>query len=59
MSVKKCRSLYQERPWKGKVIPLILLAVAALCIITGILRGDTTAVFRKAVFVCLECMGIG
>jgi hypothetical protein len=40
-------------------IQLVLLAGGALSSIAGILLGDTAAVFRKAVFVCLECIGIG
>ncbi|MBQ2315509.1 MAG: hypothetical protein II187_11515 [Treponema sp.] len=35
------------------------LAAALLLIAAGIACGDCRLMFRKAVFVCLECMGIG
>lgn len=36
----------------------VLLAGAALCV-AGIMRGELTVIMRKAVVVCLECIGIG
>jgi hypothetical protein len=35
-----------------------MLGALAL-VIAGIARGDMAALFRKAVFVCMECIGIG
>lgn len=38
-------------------ILLIVTGIAFLCF--GILRGELDTVFRKAINVCLECIGIG
>jgi hypothetical protein len=36
---------------------LLILGVVLLCY--GILRGEDTVVWRKAVNVCMECIGLG
>ncbi|MDR2135821.1 MAG: hypothetical protein LBO76_04310 [Treponema sp.] len=41
------------------IVPLILLVCGLVFVIAGLARGDAEQVFRKAVFVCLECIGIG
>ena len=40
------------------LISILLVAGAALTV-TGIFLGDPIVLFQKAVFVCLECMGLG
>jgi hypothetical protein len=40
-------------------IRIILITVAAAFLTAGILLGDNAAIFRKAVFICMECIGIG
>ena len=42
-----------------KMISPVLLAVFLAMILAGILLGEPLTVFRKAVRVCLECIGIG
>lgn len=37
----------------------VLIACGILLMTAGIIRGDTTALLRKAVFICMECIGIG
>lgn len=37
----------------------IILAVGFICLIAGLAMGQYNGVFRKAVFICLECIGIG
>ncbi|MDR1955926.1 MAG: hypothetical protein LBQ30_03640 [Treponema sp.] len=44
---------------KRRIIRITVLVCAVLCIIVGIVRGDTTAILRRAVYICLECIGIG
>ena len=41
------------------VFRAVLLATAIAFILTGLLRGEAGVVFMKAVFICLECIGIG
>lgn len=36
-----------------------LLAAAALCLALGVWHRETETVFRKAVNICMECIGLG
>ena len=38
---------------------LILLSLGVLFLAVGVLRTEAQTVFRKAVQVCLECVGLG
>ncbi len=38
---------------------VITLAVAVLFLGLGVLREETQIVFRKAVNICMECIGLG
>lgn len=38
---------------------VITLAIAALFLAQGVLREETQIVFRKAVNICMECIGLG
>ncbi len=40
-------------------IPYILLIVFALSLLSGIFLGEVSVVIRKAIFICLECIGMG
>ncbi len=40
-------------------VRIILITAAAALLTAGILLGDNAAIFRKAVFICMECIGIG
>lgn len=37
----------------------MLLAAAVVFMITGVLRGEQEIVLKKAINICLECIGIG
>lgn len=49
------------RFWKNDTPPLWLFGVLAgiLCMVIGLAQGDFTAIWQKAVMICLECIGIG
>lgn len=38
---------------------VILLAAGLFFLTAGILAGDNAVIFRKAVFICMECIGLG
>lgn len=42
-----------------KELQILLLAMAVAFIIVGIARGEQLTVLKKAVRICLECIGIG
>lgn len=42
-----------------KILLLVIAAVAAGCIIFGLLRGEAPVILTKAVNICLECIGLG
>ena len=40
-------------------LPVGLLALAAGLIAVGIMTGENTVVWRKAINICMECIGLG
>jgi len=43
-----------------KVLPAVaLMAVGAGSMLLGVYRGEIETVLRKAIMLCLECVGIG
>ena len=41
------------------ILRMIILILGAAMVIIGLLGGEFTVVFNKAVRICLECIGIG
>ena len=44
---------------KNRVIPYAMLALSIVMIIAGVMRDEHLVVLKKAVNICLECIGIG
>ncbi|MCR5809283.1 MAG: hypothetical protein K6G56_06940 [Clostridiales bacterium] len=40
-------------------LPAAIFAVGAVFWIVGMLDGEAGAVLRKAIYVCMECIGLG
>lgn len=46
---------------KGKIniFGFLLLAIGVVLMASGVMNGEHTEVFQKAIRICLECIGIG
>lgn len=44
---------------RNQWIGLLLLTLSAVFLAIGVVRGEAETVLTKAVYVCLECIGIG
>ena len=51
MSLRRARLTWAMRA--------LIVVAAVACICFGALRGETEIVLRKAVRICLECIGVG
>lgn len=48
------------KSWKGKVLmQAVLLLCGVLLLTIGVMRGEAETILMKAIYVCLECIGIG
>jgi hypothetical protein len=50
-----------KQTWKNNnnIIPAIVIFAGAVFMLAGIYRGEMDVVLRKAINICLECIGIG
>lgn len=46
---------YLHKNW----INFLVMALGAVFILAGLLRGEGNTMFEKAINICLECIGIG
>ncbi len=44
---------------KRKAVQAVLIGGGAVLLALGILFGDLPVILTKAIFICLECIGIG
>lgn len=44
---------------KSRIVPFVAFGVGAVMVVTGVIRDEHLVVLKKAVNICLECIGIG
>lgn len=40
-------------------VQVMLLTAGVVCVLLGVWRGEVKTVLMKAIYICLECIGIG
>ena len=50
---------YNPYPKSATAFRAGLLALGLICICLGIWRGEVAVVLQRAIYICLECIGIG
>lgn len=50
---------FKDHPLFLRLLRLLLCAAAAVFIYIGVKRGEVSIVLKKAVNICLECIGLG
>lgn len=61
ISLKKILKIknHNEKPIIRLLVPATLILAGAAFMLIGIERGEVGVVLRKAINICLECIGIG
>lgn len=61
ISLKKISKIknHSEKSIIGLLVPATLILAGAAFVLIGIERGEVGIVLRKAINICLECIGIG
>jgi hypothetical protein len=44
---------------KRTALQAVLISIGVALVVAGILTGELAVILRKAIFICLECIGIG
>jgi len=44
---------------RRRIIQLSILTAGVILVVLGVIRGDALEILKKAVLVCMECIGIG
>lgn len=52
------KQMHQRPPYKDRIF-LIIFGLGIFLLLLGLMNNGFISVFRKAAFICLECIGIG